>query len=430
MNTDNDSTDVGWYLDDIRVYTCGRGAAEHPASPATRRRSRLTATRTLVAVRRDRRSVVGRRHRIAGRPARLRVGADLGKRISVRVTARSRPARATFSPATARCSGDSGGSSAAGRTAAVADRGEPARDPAGSAGDGARRAAETGCRRRARRRGRPGRARPGRHAAGPPRPPLRLRRAGVDGRHRGAGCPGQGAVRRQGPRRLRRPAQRRTPTTPAPSRRCGGWSAPSRCSARRSPSSPGCSPSATPAPAPTCSGSPYRPGTRPPRSSRRRPRSRSSVDTAAAAARVGGLPGGRRVPGPSGRRRRPARGLVGAAGGGLATAARRRRRRPRWRAAAAACSASPTSATSPGSTPPSPPCSGPGTTSCSPPGAGRPAATASSSPSPAARAGSWSAPARRRSPPCTTSGWWRSGTTATTSTPSRARRTPTPARCC
>jgi len=23
MNTDNDSTDVGWYLDDVRVYTCG-----------------------------------------------------------------------------------------------------------------------------------------------------------------------------------------------------------------------------------------------------------------------------------------------------------------------------------------------------------------------------------------------------------------------
>jgi hypothetical protein len=26
MNTDNSSTDVGWYLDDIRVYTCGRGS--------------------------------------------------------------------------------------------------------------------------------------------------------------------------------------------------------------------------------------------------------------------------------------------------------------------------------------------------------------------------------------------------------------------
>ena len=24
MNTDNDSTEVGWYLDDIRVYTCRR----------------------------------------------------------------------------------------------------------------------------------------------------------------------------------------------------------------------------------------------------------------------------------------------------------------------------------------------------------------------------------------------------------------------
>ena len=24
MNTDNDSTEPGWYLDDVRVYTCGR----------------------------------------------------------------------------------------------------------------------------------------------------------------------------------------------------------------------------------------------------------------------------------------------------------------------------------------------------------------------------------------------------------------------
>ena len=24
MNTDNDSTEQGWYLDDVRIYTCGR----------------------------------------------------------------------------------------------------------------------------------------------------------------------------------------------------------------------------------------------------------------------------------------------------------------------------------------------------------------------------------------------------------------------
>ena len=57
-------------------------------------------------------------------------------------------------------------------------------------------------------------------------------------------------------------------------------------------------------------------------------------------------------------------------------------------------------------------------------------ATATSWPSPAAGDGSSSAPARRRSPRCTTSGWWRSGTTATTCTPSRGRPTPTPARRC
>ena len=33
MNTDNDSTEEGWYLDDIRVYTCGDGPM--PTSPPT-----------------------------------------------------------------------------------------------------------------------------------------------------------------------------------------------------------------------------------------------------------------------------------------------------------------------------------------------------------------------------------------------------------
>ena len=48
----------------------------------------------------------------------------------------------------------------------------------------------------------------------------------------------------------------------------------------------------------------------------------------------------------------------------------------------------------------------------------------------AARCGSWSAPGPRPSPRCATSAWSRSGTTATTCTPSRGRRTRTPARCC
>ena len=80
-------------------------------------------------------------------------------------------------------------------------------------------------------RGRPGRPGAGRPAAGPPRPPLRLRSCprrwpttAVPGR------PGQGPVRRPGRRRLRRRARARRPTTPAACSRCGGWSAPSRCS--------------------------------------------------------------------------------------------------------------------------------------------------------------------------------------------------------
>ena len=50
--------------------------------------------------------------------------------------------------------------------------------------------------------------------------------------------------------------------------------------------------------------------------------------------------------------------------------------------------------------------------------------------SPRGGARSSSAPAPLPSRRCTTSGWWRCGTTATTCTPSRGRRTRTPARCC
>ena len=57
-------------------------------------------------------------------------------------------------------------------------------------------------------------------------------------------------------------------------------------------------------------------------------------------------------------------------------------------------------------------------------------ATARSWPCPAGPCRWWSAPGPPCSPRCATSGWWRSGTTATTCTPSRGRRTRTPARCC
>ena len=42
MNTDNDSTGLGWYLDDVRVYTCGRGPV--PTSTPT-----ITGTATIGA---------------------------------------------------------------------------------------------------------------------------------------------------------------------------------------------------------------------------------------------------------------------------------------------------------------------------------------------------------------------------------------------
>ena len=59
----------------------------------------------------------------------------------------------------------------------------------------------------------------------------------------------------------------------------------------------------------------------------------------------------------------------------------------------------------------------------------RPSGTAGSWRSAAARSGWWPAPGRRCSPRWPTSGWWRSSTTATTCSPSRARPTRTPARC-
>ena len=73
----------------------------------------------------------------------------------------------------------------------------------------------------------------GRRRAGPPRPPVRVRRARGAGRDGRAGGPGQGAVRRAGPRRVRRSSAGPRPSTRAGWRRCGGSSAPSRCSRPR-----------------------------------------------------------------------------------------------------------------------------------------------------------------------------------------------------
>ena len=153
----------------------------------------------------------------------------------------------------------------------------------------------------------------------------------------------------------------------------------------------------------------------------------------------------RRRPDPAGFGRYPAGPALltalaeGAAGaGGLDGAARARTGPPGWPSCAAArcpdggarSSSSPTARTSTGST-----------AAAAPAAAGalvhraarrrlaRRSATASSSPPPAARPRWCSAPARRCSRRCATSGWWSSGTTATTCTPNRARRTRTPATC-
>ena len=111
MNTDNSVSYEGWYLDDIRVYTCGHGVLPRRAPGITgtpRVGARLTATRgtwTRSDVRVEYQWYAGGKPRAGatGRTYRVRAR-DQGLRITVRVTARS-PGRghsATFSPATAR----------------------------------------------------------------------------------------------------------------------------------------------------------------------------------------------------------------------------------------------------------------------------------------------------------------------------------------
>ncbi len=152
-------------------------------------------------------------------------------------------------------------------------------------------------------------------AAGPPRPRLRLRGPGGDGRRPRPGRAGQGALRRPGRRRLRRSARAAASRPPGPAGPAAARGEPRAGAAprgrRRSPPS---SPSGTPAPAPTCCASPCRPGTPPPRRSRR-PRARRGRrgDAAAAEAAWAGHEPGRGVPAPPRRRRHPARRVVGRA---------------------------------------------------------------------------------------------------------------------
>ena len=109
MNVDNVNADLGWYLDDIRVYTCGRG----PAPRSTPRvvgdpkvGSRLTAKPgawSPTAAKTQVRWYAGG-DRIAGAKGTSYTvrTSDRGKRISVKVTATSHGRHSsTFSPATA-----------------------------------------------------------------------------------------------------------------------------------------------------------------------------------------------------------------------------------------------------------------------------------------------------------------------------------------
>ena len=224
---------------------------------------------------------------------------------------------------------------------------------------------------------------------------------------RRAGRPGEGPVRRPGRRRLRRGARRRDRPRRAGSPRCAAWSAPSRCSPPRSPRS-------APTLAERYAGTradvlrlavPPRHATTEQQPSPPAPRTSTRDAAAGEAAWAGHDPGGG-VPGvasPTG----AARGPSG-----------RPRRAPTGRVLVAHAAA----ATSP---------AGRGALVCVPDGKdvarvdaaltavlgdgpprradrrrrARLAATATSSPSPGAPAGSWSAPARRASRPCTTSGW-------------------------
>ena len=112
MNTDNSVSEPGWYLDDIRVYTCGRGPVPRKAprihgTPTVG--SRLTANAGRWSPSHVRRHLqwYAAGHPIAGATGtsyRVR-HADLGQRISVKVTATAHHRHtSTFSPGTPRVS--------------------------------------------------------------------------------------------------------------------------------------------------------------------------------------------------------------------------------------------------------------------------------------------------------------------------------------
>ena len=96
MNTDDVGAEPGWYLDDIRVYTCSSAPvpkstpADHGSSHG-RDRTDGEPGRWSPSDAKKRLQWYADGHAIAGATGTLYVvrGADLGKRLSVKVTARS-----------------------------------------------------------------------------------------------------------------------------------------------------------------------------------------------------------------------------------------------------------------------------------------------------------------------------------------------------
>jgi hypothetical protein len=110
MNTDNNSIEVGWYLDDIRVYTCGPGPVPR-TTPTVSGSPVVGGSLTADPGRWSPKEAQTRLHWYAGgQPIRGAAGTsytvrtgDVGKRIAVRVTASSTSRHtSTFSAATAR----------------------------------------------------------------------------------------------------------------------------------------------------------------------------------------------------------------------------------------------------------------------------------------------------------------------------------------
>jgi len=110
MNTDNDSTEQGWYLDDVRVYTCG-GALVPRSVPTISGSPTLGSRLTAGHGRWSRRGLTFRYHWYAdgaaiagaGRASYHVAAGDVGRRLSVRVTATwpGHGHASTFSAATA-----------------------------------------------------------------------------------------------------------------------------------------------------------------------------------------------------------------------------------------------------------------------------------------------------------------------------------------